>query len=236
MDLSYAIIKNSLLQSIKDGIYRPGDRIPPEAELCAEFGVSRSTVSHAVQDLVAQGYLLRRRGSGTFVHSGVMRGGLTGITSFTERMKHFPGKLTTAVLERKVIPATQRIAVCLNVKLGDPIIYLKRLRSVDGKPLYIGNSYLKPSAFFWVMSEDLAKNSLFDLLENKYGHKLGGAWQSISVGYLPTEADCAALEIANDEPCLKIEALCSLSDGTPVQADVNYFVGSKYAHDQYIRR
>ena len=53
MVLSYAIIKNSLLQSIKDGIYRPGDRIPPEAELCAEFGVSRSTVSHAVQDLVA---------------------------------------------------------------------------------------------------------------------------------------------------------------------------------------
>lgn len=236
MDSRYAKIKNTLLDWIKSGRYRPGDRIPPEAQLCTEFGVSRVTVARAIQDLAAQGYLQRRRGSGTFVHGGVMRNGLASLSSFSERMKYMPGQITTRVLEKSVISASEEVAGSLGIKAGDQVIYLKRLRYVDGVPLYIGVSYLRPSVFYWVMCENMEKNSLYDLLENKYGHKLGGAWQSISVGYLESADDCAALGISKDAPCLKIVILCSTTDGTPVQADVDYFKGDSYTYTQYINK
>lgn len=61
-------LKNELRRKIEDGTYKPGDRIPTEGELCAEYGVSRTVVREAVASLRADGLLLPRQGIGVFVN------------------------------------------------------------------------------------------------------------------------------------------------------------------------
>lgn len=60
-------IATALRSDLADGHYQPGDKLPTEAQLADRFGVNRHTVRHALQDLIAEGLLRSRRGSGVFV-------------------------------------------------------------------------------------------------------------------------------------------------------------------------
>ncbi|WP_313351536.1 GntR family transcriptional regulator, partial [Exiguobacterium sp.] len=62
----YSIVKDHILDWIKDGTVRPGEKIPPESELVQSFKVSRHTIRQAVGELVNEGYLYREQGSGTY--------------------------------------------------------------------------------------------------------------------------------------------------------------------------
>lgn len=64
-------LKTELRQKIRDGVYKPGDKIPTEGELCAEYGVSRTVVREAVSSLRADGLLFPRQGIGVFVNETV---------------------------------------------------------------------------------------------------------------------------------------------------------------------
>jgi DNA-binding LacI/PurR family transcriptional regulator len=65
----HANVYDALLRQLREGRWKPGDRIPTEAELVEQYGVSRITVTRAVRDLEARGFVERRRGAGTFVRS-----------------------------------------------------------------------------------------------------------------------------------------------------------------------
>ncbi|MCC5891018.1 GntR family transcriptional regulator [Exiguobacterium sp.] len=62
----YNMVKDHILEWIKDGTVRPGEKIPSENELVQSFGVSRHTIRQAVGELVNEGYLYREQGSGTY--------------------------------------------------------------------------------------------------------------------------------------------------------------------------
>jgi multiple sugar transport system substrate-binding protein len=63
----YRQVASILRERIERGLFKPGERIPTEYELCDHFGVSRTSVRQALSDLVHEGLLLRRQGSGTYV-------------------------------------------------------------------------------------------------------------------------------------------------------------------------
>jgi DNA-binding LacI/PurR family transcriptional regulator len=63
----YKNIYDSLLEEIKAGKLRPGDRVPSEKELCGQFSVSRITSKRALELLTEQGYITRFPGRGSFV-------------------------------------------------------------------------------------------------------------------------------------------------------------------------
>ncbi|MCS7178151.1 MAG: extracellular solute-binding protein [Anaerolineae bacterium] len=63
----YHQLKTLIREQIESGLWRPGDRIPTEEELCRIYGISRSPVRQALKELVYEGVLVRRPGAGTFV-------------------------------------------------------------------------------------------------------------------------------------------------------------------------
>jgi DNA-binding LacI/PurR family transcriptional regulator len=65
----HAGVYDALLRQLREGRWKPGERIPTEAELVEQYGVSRITVTRAVRDLETRGFVERRRGAGTFVRS-----------------------------------------------------------------------------------------------------------------------------------------------------------------------
>src|SRR5581483_1113233 len=108
-----------------------GDAIPSERQLGIDLGVSRLTVRAALDELVREGYLVRRRGAGTFVAEPKVAKGID-ITSFSDDMRArglTPGSRT---IELRVIPAGARLGRILHVSPSEPIVAVKRLRLADG--------------------------------------------------------------------------------------------------------
>ena len=79
----YIKIHNQLRENIEDGKWKVGERIPAERELANQFSVSRMTLRQAIQELVDEGILERRVGSGTFVANRKVQERMSGVTSFT---------------------------------------------------------------------------------------------------------------------------------------------------------
>src|SRR3954464_12110852 len=104
-----------------------GTAIPSERQLSADLGVSRLTLRAALDELAREGYLVRRRGSGTYVQQPKISQQLT-MTSFSEDMRRrgMAPSSTTLSLTRELAGA--RLGRFLNVSPGDEIVVVKRLR------------------------------------------------------------------------------------------------------------
>ena len=225
----YALIKNDIVQAIKTKQLNTDDKILSEAKLCKKYNVSRITVTRAINELVAEDYLYRIQGKGTFVKGKQLSEGVSQLSSFTKRMKEKKLKLETRVLETTSVTMPVKMANFFNLPSDKNVILLKRLRIVDGKLLCLSIAYLMPEIFYWTTLEDMEHESLYDLLENKYDFKLGNATQEFEVGYL-NEKNAKFLEISSQDPCLKLSLYSTLSDGRPAPFEETYYIGSKYAY------
>src|SRR5882672_10154396 len=109
-----------------------GDAIPSERQLCVDLGVSRLTVRAALDDLVREGLLVRKRGSGTFVSEPKIAQELT-MTSFTEDMRRRGMQPGSETLGLEVVPAGARLGRFLHVSPSEQVVVAKRLRLADGE-------------------------------------------------------------------------------------------------------
>ncbi|MFR3686344.1 MAG: GntR family transcriptional regulator [Enterococcus sp.] len=225
----YSVIKNDLIKAIKAKELNLDDKILSEAKLCEKYDVSRITVTRAINELVAEGYLYRIQGKGTFVKGKQLSEGVSQLSSFTNRMKEKQLNLETKVLETASMTIPIKMASFFDLPTDKKVILLKRLRIVDGELLCLSIAYLVPEIFYWTTLEDMEHESLYDLLENKYDFKLGNATQEFEVGYL-TEENAKFLDISNQDPCLKLSLYSTLNDGRPAQFEETYYVGSKYTY------
>src|SRR5215470_16644322 len=138
-----------------------GDAIPSERLLGTELGVSRLTVRAALDELVREGRLTRRRGSGTFVAEPKVAKGMA-FTSFSDDMRQrglTPGSRT---LEFGSIPAGARLGRILHVSPSEPVLSIKRLRLADGDPMAVELLHVRESLFPGLTARELEESSFYD--------------------------------------------------------------------------
>ena len=115
---------------------RPGDRLPSERDLSRRWHAARMTVRSATDALVAEGLVVRRHGSGTYVQAPpVVR--FLGLTSFTQDMRDRGLEPGSRLLDFAVEPADGPVAARLRVPVGDPVHRFSRLRLGSGEPMAI---------------------------------------------------------------------------------------------------
>src|SRR6188768_4441910 len=119
-----------------------GTAIPSERQLSADLGVSRLTVRAALDGLVREGYLVRRRGSGTFVSEPKIAQELT-MTSFTEDMRRRGMEPGSRTLGLEIVPAGARLGRFLHVSPSEPIVVAKRLRLADRESMAIETLHVR---------------------------------------------------------------------------------------------
>ncbi|MEN3185626.1 MAG: GntR family transcriptional regulator, partial [Atribacterota bacterium] len=166
----YQQLKNILKGQILSGVFKPGDSIPPEAELCRTYGVSRITVRQAVKSLVEEGFLYRKQGKGTFVTSPKLRRRLPKLYSFSEDIMELGLKPSSKLLEQAIIEADEELVELLRLPPSDHRVNkLVRVRMANDEPILIERTlipvYLCPD----LLKEDLEKGSLYTILREKYG-------------------------------------------------------------------
>jgi len=216
-----------LRSNIVDGTWQPGDLLPAESELIEQYGVSRITVRQALDALVKDGLIYRQRGRGTFVAHPSVEQGLSRIISFTEdmRQRHFtPG---TKILSAELVPAPKEIAGKLQIKPGDELARLERLRLADGEPLSIEESYLVHRLCPDILDGDYAQTSLREALEQNYGIRLVRAKQTIKAILAPAQI-AKKLSTPSKSALLFIERVSHSDQGTPVEFLRLYHRGDRY--------
>ena len=203
-----------------------GDSIPSERQLAGDLGVSRLTVRAALDELVREGYLLRRRGAGTFVAEPKVAKGMT-ISSFSEDMRQrglTPGSRT---LELQVVPAGARLGRILHVSPAEPVTVAKRLRLADGEPMAIELLHVRESLLPGLSATDLEADSFYDLLANRYGIEIVGGEQTVE----PTvtdEEESATLGVPLHSPALLFERVTRSPTGEIVEFTVSVYRGDRY--------
>ncbi|MFM6971709.1 MAG: GntR family transcriptional regulator [Rhodoluna sp.] len=158
----YFQVAQKIEQAILDSTLPAGCRLENEVSLGERLGLSRPTVRRAIQDLVDKGLLVRRRGIGTqVVHGQVTRG--VELTSLYEDLARSGQKPSTKILTYKIEKADSKIAERLGVKIGAPVLYLKRVRSADNVAVSIMENWL-PEDFTDLTESELNEHGLYQIL------------------------------------------------------------------------
>jgi GntR family transcriptional regulator len=170
----YVQLYDIMKKKIEDKEWSFGFRIPNEQELCDGYNVSRTTVRSAILELVRQGYLTRQQGRGTFVSKKIESDKLTMFATFGELMLADDIHFSTDVLAQTIMMPVDDLADKLNISGEKHIIFVKRLRKFDSRPFLIQETYVPFHKCPPLLEEDIQKNSLFELLEKKYGIHITG--------------------------------------------------------------
>ena len=202
-----------------------GTAIPSERQLSADLGVSRLTLRAALDDLAREGYLVRRRGSGTYVQHPKISQELT-ITSFSDDMRRrgmVPGSRT---LSMSTILAGARLGRSLNVSPSEQIVVVKRLRLADGESMAIETLHI-PESLVPGLTPKALTGSFYDLLRDRYGVQIAEGIQAIEPT-VTNEEESEVLGVPLHSPAFLFERTSRDDAGRTVE-----FVQSVYRGDRY---
>jgi GntR family transcriptional regulator len=224
----YQQLYTILRDEIVSGRWKPGDMMPSETEMIEQFDVSRITVRQALELLVEEGLIYRRRGRGTFVAVPGIEQGLNRIVSFTEDMRRRGLHPGTEVISSSIIPAPEEIAEKLQVPIGEELARYERLRLADGEPMSVEISHLVLRYCPSILENNYAEKPLREELEQKYNIYLVRAHQVIHATTANREL-AEQLLIAENAPLFYIERVSYSQLDLPVEFLRLYHRGDRYA-------
>ena len=194
----YKQILKILSERIAQGVWGPGDKLPPESALMEQFGVSRITVRAAIEELTDSGVLVRSKGKGTFVASPKSTYKANDIIGFTKSCRLAGKTPTTKLIKAEWIYPTQADMEFLNIPEDRQIIYTERLRFVDNHPTLIEVNHCSPELSF-LFDENL-EGSLFEILE-KHGISIENRHRSLEICYA-TKNEANLLNVEKNKPLI----------------------------------
>jgi GntR family transcriptional regulator len=203
-----------------------GGAIPSERRLSADLGVSRLTVRAALDELVREGHLVRRRGSGTFVREPKIAQELT-MTSFSEEMLRRGMTPASTTLSLTTTTAGAYLGRCLHVSPSERIVVAKRLRFADGESMAIETLHVPESLVPGLTPKDLEQGSFYELLDERYSITIVGGIQTIEPT-VTNEEESGALDVPLHSPAFLFERTTRSEAG-----DIVEFVRSIYRGDRY---
>jgi len=221
----YLKLRQALEEAINSGRLNHGDALPPERDLADYANISRVTVRKAVDDLVRDGLLVRRHGSGTFVVKPVakVQQSLSRLTSFSEDMARRGLKTHAQWLDRGLFHPSPDEMMILGLPADALVARLGRLRVADDMPLAIERACI--SADF--LPDPLqVENSLYAALEQR-GCRPVRAVQRISA-YNMKDPDAAMLGVPAGSAGLSIERVSYLPSGRVVEFTRSIYRGDAY--------
>lgn len=211
----YSQLVSRIRRNLENGVWKLGDRIPTEQQLCGEFGVSRITVRRAVEALEEEGLLVRRQGKGTFVSAPyVSHGSCRPINSFHEACERLGKKPSSRVLFSGERPSTGRDRRELEIRGNGNVVAVSRIRFADGVPVVLERNRFS-MAYSYLPDCDLS-GSLYNLLRG-YGVEPVSAVHDISLVFADEET-ARLLQISAGDPLVLLHELVYDDRGRPIHS------------------
>lgn len=176
----YLQLKEWLKAGIRSGAWEVGTTVPSERALSVRLGISRATCRQAVEELVHEGWLVKRQGLGTFVARPKLEQPLSGLKGFSEAMSELGVEASTLLLGAKLIPAEADVYGALGLAAGDAVVQVTRVRLADGVPLMVEVSHLHYARVVGILDHDLT-GSLYEVLRREYRITLALGHETLEV-------------------------------------------------------
>lgn len=229
----YVQVAETLKSRIQSRQYRPGDLIPPEKELEKEFGVSNITIRKALDLLVRDGYVVRKRGVGTRVKERVepkIPLQITGnfydwVDSATKRDQ----SLEVEVLDMGEASCPARVAEILKTRLDESAWRLRRVRKLAGEPLSYYINYVPIKWGKLLKGGDFTKRTFLEIFQEFTGNVIKRIEQRVEA----TTADMdtsAILSVYFGAPLFFVENIYCGPSGVPIEVTHMYFRGDRYIY------
>lgn len=224
----YKEIAEDIRKGILDGRYNPNEQLPLEKEMCKYYNVSRITIKKAVDELVSDGLVVKRRGAGTFVkafdNSDVEEFSMSKqFCGFTESNKD--KKVKSKIINFEVIHPTEEIATKLKITCDDFVYYIIRVRYADDEAYVVEYTYM-PIGVIPGIKNDILHKSIYNYIENELNLKIKSAHKTIRA-IVPSECEKEYLSIDSDTPILEIEQIGFLDNGQPFEYSISHHRGDK---------
>ncbi len=216
-----------LREMIKLEDYQNGRLLPNEVELSRELNISRNTLRQAINRLVFEGLLVRKKSYGTTVAPPKVMGNARNWMSFSQEMKHLGMEVENFELHLSRKKAPAEACAFFNVSTDTRLLCLERLRGRPGQPFVYFISYFNPSIPM-TGEEDLSK-PLYDNLLKNYGIQVKTSREMISA--LAADENLAdKLDINEGDPILVRKRFVLDVKEMPVEYNIGYYRSDSFTY------
>ena len=213
----YRQIRQLIVSALDQGEWKPGELIPSEMDLAVRFQVSQGTVRKAIDELAAENLLVRRQGKGTFVATHhEARAQYRFLRLQPDSGPEVPAQ--SRFLECRRIRASAEIAAQLELKTGDPVVFVRRLLSFESVPTVLDDIWLPGAAFRGLTAERLSQyhGPLYGLFETEFGTQMIHATEKLKA-VLADDTIAAQLNVGSGVPVLGVERVAYTYGERPVE-------------------
>jgi GntR family transcriptional regulator len=222
----HADLRDELVALLDSGL-RPHDPLPSERELRERFGVSRSTVRHALAELVDRGRIYRVHGRGTFVAVPIVRKDMN-LASFSEDMAARGLVAGSKIIRVENDRADAVVAQALALSPGEPVVCIKRVRLANGEPMCLEEVHI-PELIVGNLAFGLGEHdSLFETLRDRLGVRIVKADQEVRATVL-SNAEAELLGVPPFSPALLISRVTYDDRGRRIEFAKSLYRGDRYA-------
>lgn len=231
----YARLRDQLRAGILEGRLQPQQKLPSEAELSTEHGVSRITVRQALGDLQKEGLILRQQGKGAFVAQPRTSQSLNRLQGLREALAGQGQSVHSQRLSTRAMKPPAAIAAQLQLAPGSRAVRLTTLRYVAREALSVNVSWFAPALGERIARLDLSGRDLIEVLEQDIGEPVAQAHLDISAVAMPAR-EARWLKVAPGEPALRVHRLlCSVQE-LPLQVETAIYRADAFSYKLSLTR
>jgi GntR family transcriptional regulator len=226
----HEIIKEYLVERIKNKELLPFDMIESENELAKKFSVSRMTSRKVIDELVVMGFLFREHGRGTFVSDLPRFKDLQSFLCFTEEASLKGLTVDNRIVEFYQDQPSALICKKLGINKNKQVWYIRRVRCVDNQTYaYEDSAYI--ASVFGDCNDEILSGSVYHHLEKNVGLSISFANQEIEA-VVADKRIAQLLEVNEGLPLLKISMVSYLKNGVPFEYTTTYYRSDRFKVSQ----
>jgi len=223
----YLQIAEGISSVLASGALPNGYVLPPERVLCELFGVSRMTLRQAMSLLDREGLIDSRRGLGTVVTHSRLRKQQQELRSFSEEIRQRGGRPESRLISLELATPTPSQREFFELQEQQKVYEIQRLRLNDGEPLALESAFVPERSCPGLERFDLAKSSLYQVLEESYGIRLETSSEEISAE-IPNSQYRKLLTLPRNTAVLVVNRKTYAGDGRPIEFTHSVYRGDRY--------
>lgn len=222
-----------LRKLIKENHFREGDIFPKETALAMRWGISRNTVRQAINSMVKDGLLERKKKSGTRICKKKITTDLSNWFSFTHEMEVKGVPFKTIKHEVRVVKSDEDVALRLQIAIGVPLVSLERIRSTDKNPMVYFESYFHPR--LGLTGNENFEQPLYEMLDKEYNVVPMYSQEEIRA-IVADQKIAALLNIDKNTPVMERKRLVLDAGKRPIEYNICFYRGDCFTYSIEIKR
>lgn len=230
----YLQLAEAIKHYITSNIWQQGAMIPSESELSKTCDVSVGTVKKTLDMLAQEGFVIRHQGKGTFVAGPDFSKSFTKFFRYSDESDTPLSEFGSKILSKTVIQANETVAKALDIKAGEKVFHLHRLRTLQSLNLAVENIYLPYARFHGIEELSLTDTLLYPIYQSQFDTPV--VWADEYLQAIIADTDTAELlDIDATTPVIGIERIAYTSRDLPIEFRQHIGRGDNFKYHIVVR-